>query len=83
MNQNKTHYYGGLLTFTLSTLLEKGDFNRGLDRIQTPGFFVFFSNRTLTGHNGGFFTRYPVNSSVNGNLNRGRLSFLMECFKKN
>ena len=26
-------------TVTLSTLLEKGDFNRDRDRIQTPGFF--------------------------------------------
>ena len=36
-------------TVTLSTLLEKGDFNRGLDNIQTP-VVVVFSTRTLTGH---------------------------------
>ena len=36
-------------TITLSTLLDKGDFNRGRDRIQTPGFF-FFSTTFRTGH---------------------------------
>ena len=62
-------------TITLSTLPEKGDFNRGLDRIQTPVvvFFNYNINRTL--NNGGLSTRYPVNASVNGDLNRGRKIF--------
>ena len=42
---------------------------------------VVFSTRTLTLNNGGLFTRYPVNASVNGDLNRGRNIFLTECFK--
>ena len=65
-------------TVTLSTLQEKGDFNGGRGRIQTPA----FSTRTEHKHDGRSFTRYPVNASENGDFNRGRKSFLANTMLK-
>ena len=64
-------------TVTLSTLIEKGDFNGGGDRIQTTVFFLTKMELTKQWR---AFSRYPVNASENGDLNGGRKSFLMECF---
>ena len=54
------------------------DFNRGCERIQTPVFFNY-DDQTLC--NDGFFTRYSVNVSENGDFNGGCNGFLTECFK--
>ena len=64
---------------TLSTLLEKGDFNKDSNRIRTP---IFFPTRTELTKQWRALTRYPVNASKNGDLNRGCKSFLMEELKK-
>ena len=52
-------------TVIQSTLLEHGDFNRGCDR-------------TLS--NGGIFTHYPVNTSENGDFNKGHKGYLTGLF---
>ena len=58
--------------------LEKGDFYRGCVRIQTPvGVFQLEHNTKLWQA----FTRYPVNASENGDLNRCHMIFLTERFK--
>ena len=62
----------------MSTLQEKGVFNGGRGRIQTPA----FSTRTEIEHNGRIFTRYPVNASENGDFNRGRKSFQAKTMLK-
>ena len=63
----------------MSTLLEKGDFNGGRDRIQTP--VVVFQLVRNTKCNGRIFTRCSVNASENGDFNRGRKSILKQCLK--
>ena len=76
LNQNKTHCNGGL-DVTQSTLVDNDDFNKAKREFKHP----LFQLRALC--NSGFFTRYPVNTSENGDFNRGCESVQVECLKPN
>ena len=43
--------------------------------------YSIFQLELNTKQNGRIFTRYPVNTSENGDFNRGRKSFLIQCLK--